>query len=90
MEAVERKHNNLSTLKERSRFDSIGLNNPRSRHAYSQPFYPTIHDQLVGSAILHGDEFNTNNGVLYDLLQSLTLNGPAWSWINTYQTNRDK
>jgi hypothetical protein len=32
---------------------------------------------------------NTNNGMVYDLLQSLTLNGPAWSWVNAYQRNRD-
>lgn len=50
----------------------------------------TVHDQLVNSAILHWAEFNTNNWVVYDLLQSLTLNGPAWSWINGYQRNRIK
>jgi len=49
----------------------------------------TVHDQLVHSAILHGAEYNMNNGVVYDLLQSLTLNGPAWSWVNAYQRNHD-
>jgi len=51
--------------------------------------YPTVHDQLVSSVILHGAEYNTNNGVVYDLLQSLMLNGPAWSWINAFQRTRD-
>jgi hypothetical protein len=51
--------------------------------------YNTVHDQLVNKAILYGAEYNTNNGVVYDLLQSLTLNGPAWSWISGYQETRD-
>jgi hypothetical protein len=51
--------------------------------------YSTVHDQLVNQAILRGAEYNANNGAVYDLLQSLTLNGPAWSWINSFQCNRD-
>jgi hypothetical protein len=51
--------------------------------------FNTVHDQLVECAILHGTEYNINNGLVYDLLQSLTLNGPAWSWINMYQHVRD-
>jgi hypothetical protein len=31
----------------------------------------------------------TNNGVVYDLIQSLTLNGPAWPWINAFQRYHD-
>jgi len=33
--------------------------------------------------------YNTNNGVVFDLLQLLTLNGPAWTWINAFQVSRD-
>jgi hypothetical protein len=51
--------------------------------------YPTVHDQLVECAVLHGTEYNTNNGIVYDLLQSLTLNGPAWPWIDGFQRTRD-
>jgi hypothetical protein len=51
--------------------------------------YVTVHEQLVNCAILHGSEYNTNNGMVYDLLQSLTLNGPAWTWINAFQSARD-
>jgi hypothetical protein len=29
--------------------------------------------------------FNTNKGVVNDILQSLTLNGPMWSWINAFR-----
>jgi hypothetical protein len=43
--------------------------------------YKTVHDQLMNKAILYGAEYNRNNGIVFDLLQSLTLNGPAWSWI---------
>jgi len=47
--------------------------------------YTTVHDQLVECAILTGPEFNINNGLVYDLLQSLTINGQAWAWINAFQ-----
>jgi hypothetical protein len=51
--------------------------------------YATVHGQLVSCAILHGTKYNRNNGIVYDLLQSLMLNGPAWAWINGYQSSRD-
>ncbi len=51
--------------------------------------YATTHDQLVAGAILHGPEHNTNNSMVFDLLQSLTLAGPAWAWINHYKRVRD-
>jgi len=51
--------------------------------------YATVHEQLVEQAIHDGPEYNTNNGIVYDLLQSLTLNGPAWSWISVFQRSRN-
>jgi hypothetical protein len=51
--------------------------------------YGTTHEQLVNQAILFGPKYNTNNGIVFDLLQSLTLNGPAWSWISNFQRARD-
>jgi hypothetical protein len=51
--------------------------------------YATVHDELVNRAIHFGAEYNTNNGIVYDLLQSLTLNGPAWSWISGFQATRN-
>jgi hypothetical protein len=50
--------------------------------------FSKVHDQLVECAILTGSEYNINNGLVYDLLQSLTLNGLAWAWINMYQSSR--
>jgi hypothetical protein len=47
--------------------------------------YATTHDQLIACAILRGPEYNANNGIVFDLLQSLTLAGPAWAWINSYE-----
>ena len=51
--------------------------------------YNTVHKQLINCAILHGSEYNTNKGVVYNHLQSLMLNGPAWTWINAFQVSRD-
>jgi hypothetical protein len=38
---------------------------------YNKVFSP-VYDQLVECAILTGPEYNINNGLIYDLLQSLT------------------
>jgi len=35
--------------------------------------YATTHDQLVAGAILHGPKYNVNNGIVFDLLQSITM-----------------
>ncbi|MFN9979530.1 MAG: hypothetical protein ACK53Y_06435, partial [bacterium] len=51
--------------------------------------YHSTHEQLVNQAIHFGSEYNTNNGIVYDLLQYLTLNGPAWPWISGFQRSRD-
>ncbi len=51
--------------------------------------FATVHDELLHTAILFGPELNINNGTVYDFLQSLTLNGPAWPWINIYQRSRN-
>ena len=50
--------------------------------------FSTVYDQLVEYAILTGPEYNINNGLIYNLLRSLTFNGPAWAWINMYQAAR--
>jgi hypothetical protein len=51
--------------------------------------HATTHDQLVASVILRGPEYNANNRIVFDLLQSLTLSGQAWSWINNFEKVRD-
>jgi len=47
--------------------------------------YATTHEQLVAGSILHGPEYNVNNGIVFDLLQSLTLAEPSWAWISNYE-----
>jgi hypothetical protein len=39
--------------------------------------------------ILTGSEYNINNGIVFDVLQSLTLAGLAWAWINNCERVRD-
>lgn len=51
--------------------------------------YTTLHEELVQGVVLFGTEFDANNGKVYDFLQSLTLNGPAWPWINSFQRTRN-
>jgi hypothetical protein len=51
--------------------------------------FRTTHDELVQCAIHHGNEFDANNGKVYDFLLSLALNGPAWPWIYAHQRTRD-
>jgi hypothetical protein len=62
-------------------------------HEFGEPLpnviYATTHDQLAASAILNGPEYHANNGIVFDLLQSLTLNGPVWEWINNFERVRD-
>mmetsp|Transcript_24287 Transcript_24287/g.34812 ORF Transcript_24287/g.34812 Transcript_24287/m.34812 type:complete len:264 (-) Transcript_24287:4728-5519(-) len=55
----------------------------------SGTMYATAHDELVDASILVGPEFAINNGVIYYLLHSLTLNGPAWSWVQGFQRTRN-
>jgi hypothetical protein len=50
----------------------------------------TLHEQLVNCTILYGRVYNTDNGTVYDLLQSLTLKGPVWTWIKFFQWSRDE
>jgi hypothetical protein len=44
-----------------------------------------VHEEVVACAILQGPEYNTSNGIVYDLLQSLMINGPASAWISSYE-----
>jgi hypothetical protein len=47
------------------------------------------HDQLVVCTILQGPEYKVNNDIIFHLLQSLMLAGPAWVWINNYERVMD-
>ncbi len=47
--------------------------------------YTMVLEELVQGAIQFGMEYDAYHGKVYDFLQSLTLNGPAWPWINSFQ-----
>jgi hypothetical protein len=51
--------------------------------------YAKIQNELVHCTILYGPKFHINKRLVYDFLQSLTLNGPAWPCINTFQCSRN-
>jgi hypothetical protein len=36
-----------------------------------------------------GIEFENDNGRVFDYLKSWTLNGPAWTWICSFNTTRN-
>jgi hypothetical protein len=38
---------------------------------------------------LHGHYFDRDNHAVFDSLKSCLLNGPAWTWIQNYEKNRD-
>jgi hypothetical protein len=54
--------------------------------AYAIP----TNDEAVSSVIIRGAEYNTNSGIVYNLLQSLTLNLPILLWVNAFHSNRWK
>jgi hypothetical protein len=58
-------------------------------HPIPGMIYTMMHEELVQGTAHHGTEFNANNGKVYDFLQSITLNGPAWPWINSFQCTRN-
>jgi len=55
-------------------------------HHSSEPDY-SIQDaraQQIACALLHGRVFYHNNGIVYDHLKGLVLDGPGWAWIQQY------
>jgi len=54
-----------------------------------QAAYPSEHARLIAITPHTGLEFNTDNGRVFDHLKSWTLNGPAWTWICTYNASRN-
>jgi hypothetical protein len=39
------------------------------------------HHRLFSITLLTGIEYKEDNGKVFDLLKSWTLNGPAWTWM---------
>jgi hypothetical protein len=51
--------------------------------------YPSEHARLIATTPHAGLEFETDNGRVFDHLKSWTLNGPAWTWIRSFNTSRN-
>jgi hypothetical protein len=51
--------------------------------------YQSEHHRLILITPLLGIEFEEDNGKVFDLLKSWTLNGPAWTWMRAYNTTRN-
>jgi len=51
--------------------------------------YPNEHARLIAITPHTGLKFDTDNGRVFDHLKSWTLNGPAWTWIRSYNSTRN-
>ena len=51
--------------------------------------YESEHQRLIAVTPLQGIEFSEDNGKVFDYLKSWTLNGPAWTWMRTFNQTRD-
>jgi len=51
--------------------------------------YPNEHARLIAITPHVGLEFETDNGKVYGYLKAWTLNGPAWTWIRSFNSARD-
>jgi hypothetical protein len=46
--------------------------------------YATQHERVLNTVPLFGDDFDEDNGMVYDLLKGLMLAGPAWPWMQQF------
>jgi len=51
--------------------------------------FPTETDEKIGRALLIGPLYNADNADMYDLLKSLSGNGPLWPFIQPFERRRD-
>jgi len=51
--------------------------------------YPNEHSRLISITPHIGLEYEDDNGRVFDYLKSWTLNGPAWTWIRSFNTMRN-
>jgi len=51
--------------------------------------YQSEHHHLIEVTPLMGIEFEEDNGHVFDLLKSWTINGPAWTWMRAYNSIQD-
>jgi hypothetical protein len=51
--------------------------------------FQSEHHQLITITPLQGIEYEEDNGRVFDLLKSWTINGPAWTWMRAFNTTRN-
>jgi hypothetical protein len=51
--------------------------------------FQSEHQRLIAITPLQGVEFEDDNGRVFDLLKSWTLNGPAWTWMRAHNGTRN-
>jgi hypothetical protein len=51
--------------------------------------FETIDDYEEAIVLLVGPHFNIDNHMVFDSLKSRLLNGPAWTWIQDFDSRRD-
>ncbi len=51
--------------------------------------FQTEHHRLIAITPLAGVEYDEDNGRVFDILKSLLINGPAWTWMRSYNNTRN-
>jgi hypothetical protein len=51
--------------------------------------YQSEHHRLIEITPLNGIEYEEDNGKVFDLLKSWTINGPAWTWMRAFNSTRN-
>jgi hypothetical protein len=51
--------------------------------------YDNEHQRLIAMMPLQGIEFADDNGKVFDYLKSCTLNGPAWTWMRSFNATHN-
>jgi hypothetical protein len=51
--------------------------------------YQSEHHRLIAITPLAGAAYEEDNGKVFDLLKSWTINGPAWTWMRAHNVTRN-
>jgi len=51
--------------------------------------YQSEHHRIVAITPLAGAAYEDDNGKVFDLLKSWTINGPAWTWMRAHNSTRN-
>ncbi len=51
--------------------------------------YDTEHQRLIAIIPVQGLEYSDDNGQVFNFLKLCTLNGPAWTWMRSFNSTRD-